>query len=103
MILRPTRSLVAHRRVHAAHLSRSISGARQVVLTGATGRVGRHLAARLVTKGDNVAIVVRDVARGEGLAAELRSLTSGAGGPGRRMAQEHATCCYEKKYGRMKM
>ena len=45
---------------------------RTVVLTGATGRIGRHIAKNLAKAGSNLALVCRDEAAGEAMAKELR-------------------------------
>lgn len=44
---------------------------RTVVLTGATGRIGRHIAKVLTKRGHNLALLCRDVQRGEELARNL--------------------------------
>uniref|UniRef100_A0A7S2WJM9 Protochlorophyllide reductase n=1 Tax=Rhizochromulina marina TaxID=1034831 RepID=A0A7S2WJM9_9STRA len=49
----------------------SAHSARTVVLTGATGRLGRHIAENLAKQGNSLALVVRDRYRGEEIAREL--------------------------------
>jgi NAD(P)-dependent dehydrogenase (short-subunit alcohol dehydrogenase family) len=62
------------RGVSPAHRTLNKLDGKLVLLTGATSGVGRSLADKLAIQGANLALLVRDAARGAKLADELRSL-----------------------------
>jgi NAD(P)-dependent dehydrogenase (short-subunit alcohol dehydrogenase family) len=56
-----------------------MSDQRSVVIVGGTGGIGRHLAQKLASRGDEVVITGRDPARAQAIAKEIGGRTRGIG------------------------